>query len=92
MRLGPKCSMTTSPDFKRALSRVIEPTDGPGVEQATLEDAACFVGMLKPGCQAWPHWDFAAEMLLEAAQTQQTAGIEAATAQMERVLRRDEWL
>jgi hypothetical protein len=92
MPLGQDGSMTTSPDFKRALTRVIEPTGGPGVELVTLEDAARFVGMLKPRRQAWPHWDFAAELLLKAAQTQKTADIEAATAQMERALRRDGWL
>jgi hypothetical protein len=70
MPLGQDGSMTTSPDFKRALTRVIEPTGGPGVELVTLEDAARFVGMLKPRRQAWPHWDFAAELLLKAAQTQ----------------------
>jgi hypothetical protein len=31
-------------DFKLALTRVIEPTEGPGAELATLEDAARFVG------------------------------------------------
>jgi hypothetical protein len=34
-------------DFKLALTRVIEPTGGPGVELATLEDAARFVGLLR---------------------------------------------
>ena len=31
-------------DFKLALTRVIEPTGGPGAELATLEDAARFIG------------------------------------------------
>jgi hypothetical protein len=34
-------------DFKLALTRVIEPTGGPGAELATLEDAARFVGLAK---------------------------------------------
>jgi hypothetical protein len=76
-------------DFRLGLTRVIEPTGGPGVELATLEDAARFVGLLKPWRQAWPHWDFADELLLRAATTRKKADIEAATAQMERALRRD---
>jgi hypothetical protein len=35
---------------------------------ATLEDAARFVGLVKPWRPAPPHWDFAAELLLRAAQ------------------------
>jgi hypothetical protein len=60
-------------DFKLALTRVIEPTGGPGAELATLEDAARFVGLMKPWRQARPHWDFAAELLLKAAQKARTA-------------------
>jgi hypothetical protein len=88
-----KCSpMSERPDFKLALTRVIEPTGGPGVELATLEDVERFIGLLKPWRQAWPHWDFAAELTLKAAQTGKRCDIEAATAQMERALRRDGWL
>jgi hypothetical protein len=72
---------------KLALSRVIEPTGGPGVELATLEDAARFVALLRPFRQARPHWDFAAELLLKAAETGEESDIEMATAQMERALR-----
>ena len=54
---------------------------------ATLEDAARFVGLMKPWRQARPHWDFAAELLLKAAQTRDEEDIEMATAQMERALR-----
>jgi hypothetical protein len=79
-------------DFKLALTRVIEPTCGPGVEFATLEDVARFIGLLKPWRQAWPHLDFAAELTLKAAQTGKRSDIEAATTQMERTLRRDGWL
>jgi hypothetical protein len=39
-------------DFKLALTQVIEPTGGPGAELATLEDAARFVGLMKPWRQA----------------------------------------
>jgi hypothetical protein len=35
-------------DFKLAFTRIIEPTGGAGVEPATLEDAAHFVGLLRP--------------------------------------------
>jgi hypothetical protein len=79
-------------DFKLALTRVIEPTGGPGAELATIEDAARFVGLMKPWRQSRPHWDFAAELLLRAAQTKEADDIEAANAQMERALRVEGWL
>jgi hypothetical protein len=79
-------------DFKLALTRVIEPTGGPGAELATLEDAARFVGLMRPWRQVRPHWDFAADLLLKAAETGEEDDIEAATAQMERALRTDGWL
>jgi hypothetical protein len=44
--------MANAPNFKLALTRVIEPTGGPGVELATLEDAARFVGAMRPWRQA----------------------------------------
>jgi hypothetical protein len=59
---------------------------------ATLQDAARFVGQMKPWRQARPHWDFAAELLLKAAETREAEDIEAATAQMERALRVESWL
>ena len=55
-------------DFNLALTRVIEPTRGPRAELATLQDAARFIGQMKPWRQARPHWDFAAERLLKAAE------------------------
>jgi hypothetical protein len=79
-------------NFSLELTRVIEPTGGPDVELTTLADAARFVGLLKPWRQAWPHWDHAAELILKAAQTRKKIDIEAATAQMERALRKDNWL
>ena len=84
--------MAPAYDFKLALTRVIEPTGGPGAELATLEDAARFVGPMRPRRQARPHWDFAAELLLKAAQTKEGSDIEMATAQMERALRVEGWL
>jgi hypothetical protein len=36
--------MSEAHDFKLALTRVIEPTGGPGAELATLEDAVRFIG------------------------------------------------
>ena len=39
-RVGHNAIMARAHDFKRALTRAIEPTGGPGVELATLEDAA----------------------------------------------------
>ena len=83
--------MSRAHDFKLALTRVIEPTRGPGAELVTLEDAARFVGLMKPWRQARPHWDFAAELLLTAAETREESDIEMATAQMERALQVDGW-
>jgi hypothetical protein len=79
-------------DFKLALTRVIEPTGGPGAELATLEDAPRFVGLMRPWRQSRSDWDFAAELLLKAAQTREESDIEMATAQMERALRVEGWL
>jgi hypothetical protein len=79
-------------DFSRKLTRVIGPKEGPGVELATLEDAARFMGHMRPWRQARPHWEYAAELVLVAATTGQEADIERATAQMERAPRRDNWL
>jgi hypothetical protein len=79
-------------DFSLELTRVIEPKGGPGIELATLEDAARFMGKMLPFRQRWPHWEYAAELVLIAAATGQEADIQRATAQMERALRRDNWL
>jgi hypothetical protein len=84
--------MAAEYNFKLALTRTIKPTAGPGIELATLADAARFVALTKPWRQARPHWDFAAEVLLKAAQTGRKADIENATAQMERALRVEGWL
>jgi hypothetical protein len=74
-------------DFSVKLTRVIEPKGGPGVELATLEDAARFMGKMRPFRQRWPNWDYAAELVLIAATTGEEAAIERATAQMQRALR-----
>ena len=79
-------------DFSRKLTRVVEPKEGPGVELATLEDAARFMGHMRPWRQVRPHWDYAAELVLIAATTGKEADIERATAQMGRALRRDNLL
>jgi hypothetical protein len=70
----------------------IEPSGGPGATLETLEDAARFMGLMRPWRQARPHWDYAAELVLTAATTGKRADIEAVTAQMERALRTDNWL
>jgi hypothetical protein len=59
--------------FKLALTRVIEPTGGPGVEVATLEDAARFMRHMRPWRQTRPHWDYVAELVLVAATTGEEA-------------------
>ena len=56
------------------------------------EDAARFIGHMRPWRQVRPHWEYAAELALIAATTGEEADIERATAQMERALRRDNWL
>jgi hypothetical protein len=95
-RVGHNAGMAHAPNFRLALTRVIVPTDGPtgepGLELATLGDAARFVGLLRTWRQARPHWDFAAELLLRAAETGKRRDAEAATAQMERALRVEGWL
>jgi hypothetical protein len=56
-------------DFSLKLTRIIEPKEGPGGELATLEDAARFMGHMRPWRQLRPHWEFAAELILKAAKT-----------------------
>jgi len=83
---------TRKPDFTRKLARTIEPTGCPGIELATLEDAARFIGHLRPWRQRRPVWDYAAELLLIAATTGNPSDIGNATVQMERALRVEGWL
>ena len=54
-RVRHNAGMAHAPNFKLALTRVIVPTAGPGVELATLADAARVVAMLRPFRQARPH-------------------------------------
>jgi hypothetical protein len=56
-------------DFGLELTRVIEPKGGPGVELATLEDAAPFMGKMRPFRRRWPHWDYAPALVLKAQQS-----------------------
>ena len=71
---------------------MIEPKGGPDFELAALEGATRFMGKMRRFRQAWPHWDYAAELVLIAATTGEEPDIERATAQMERALRRENWL
>ena len=71
---------------------MIEPKGGPGVELATLEDAARLMGHMRPWRQARPHWDHAPALGLKAATTGRQKDVAAATDQMERALRADNWL
>jgi len=84
--------MAKRPNFKRALARAIEPTGGPGAILGTLEDAERFMGLMQPWRQARPYWDFAAELVLRAAQSGRKTDIEAATTQIECALWADGWL
>jgi hypothetical protein len=44
-------------DFKRLLTHPIKPVGGPEVLTVTLEDAAKFIGVMKPWRQPRPYWD-----------------------------------
>jgi hypothetical protein len=88
----PAPNRSPNPDFRHRRTRVIEPTAGRGAELVTLADAARFIGLMKPWRQARPTWEFAAELLLTAATTGKQTDIEAATAQVERALRAENWL
>jgi hypothetical protein len=57
-----------------------------------LEDAARFISLMKTWRQKRPHWDFAAQLLLVAAETGGRSDIGNATAQLERALKTDSWL
>jgi len=92
VQVGHNAGMAHAPNFKLPLTRVIVPTAGPGAELATLEDAARFVRLLRSWRQGRPHWDFAAELLLKAAETGKRRDVEAAMSQMERALRAEGWL
>ena len=76
----------------RALKGYLRWTDARHERRATLADAARFVGLMKPGRQSRPHWDFAAELLLKAAETGERRDIKAATVQMEFALRVEGWI
>jgi hypothetical protein len=84
-------SKSRKPDFTRKLARTIEPTGGPGVELSTLEEAARFIGHLRPWRQRRPVWDYAAQLVLTAATTGKRSDIGNATAQIERALRVEGW-
>jgi hypothetical protein len=71
--MGHNAGMLPAYGFKLALTRVIEPTGGPGVKVATLEDAARLMGHMRPWRQTRPHWDEAAELVLVAATTGEEA-------------------
>jgi hypothetical protein len=71
--MGHNAGMLPAYGFRLALTRVIEPKEGPGVELATLEDAARFMGHMQPWRQTRPHWDYAAELVLVAATTGEEA-------------------
>jgi hypothetical protein len=70
---------------------VIIPTGGPGSELETLEDAARFISLMKPWRQSRLLWDYAAQLILTAAETGERSDIGNATAQMERALKTDHW-
>jgi hypothetical protein len=88
----PKAKAKPKHDFTQKLARTIEPKGGPGVELVTLEDAAKFIGLMKPWRQRRLHWEYAAQLVLLAGETGRRSDIGNATAQMERALKTDNWL
>jgi hypothetical protein len=72
--------------YGRKLTHGVEPAGRPGVELVTPDDATRVMDNMCPFRQAWPHWDFAAELVLKAAAAGKRADIAAATEQMERAL------
>ena len=92
MQVSHNGGMVKALDFKLALTRPIKPTGGAGDTLATLGDAARFVSWMGPWRKARPHWRYAVELLLKAAETRKISDIEVATSQTERALRRDGWL
>jgi hypothetical protein len=89
-----KATPETKPqyDFTKRLSRVIIVTGGPGTELETLEDAAKFISLLRPFRQTRPHWEFAADLILRAAESGKRSDIKAATDQVSRALGVEHWL
>jgi hypothetical protein len=83
---------TREPDFTRKLARPIEPTGGPGALLETLEDAARFIGLLKPWRQTRPYWAHCAGEILKAAKSGTRTDIVEATRCLEVALRKDNWL
>jgi hypothetical protein len=63
-----------------------------GLGAASRQDQDWVSSSSKLTTSSWAHWDHAAQLLLKAAQTRKKSDIEAASAQMERVLRRDNCL
>jgi hypothetical protein len=84
--------MTKPPDFKRLLAHPIKPTGGPQVLLVTLEDAARFIGLMKPWRQARPYWDRCAGEILKAAKAGTHSDIVEVTRSLEVALRRKNWL
>jgi len=72
-------------DFSLKLTRVSEAKEGRALSWRVWRT-------LRPWRQVRPHSEYAAELVLIAATTAEEADIERATAQMERALRRDNWL
>ena len=84
--------MAKVPDLKQLLAHPINPTGGPRVLLATLEDAAKFIGLMEPWRQARPYWDRCAGEILKAAKTGVRSDIVEATRSLEVALRKENWL
>jgi hypothetical protein len=66
---------------------------GSGVAQrANFPPHRLLMGHMRPWRQARPYWDYAAALVLKAATTGRRKDVAAATDQMERALRTDNWL
>jgi hypothetical protein len=67
--------------------RAIVPPGGPGVELATLADAARFVALLRPFSPSATALEFCSRVASEGRRDRKRRDVEAATSQMERALR-----
>jgi hypothetical protein len=75
--------------FRRKLTILIEPKIGPVPSLKLWKICAKFMGHLHRWRQARPHWEFAAGLILKAAESARRADVNAAVRRMVHGLRRD---
>lgn len=85
-------NLPQSSQWKRKLSRPISITEGPPGRLVTLDDARLYILLNFERATKNLALSHAIELLIRAAETGKRADREAATAQMELVLRAQQWL